>query len=240
MVTKSKIEWTEATWNPITGCTKVSDGCQNCYAEKMANRLYEMGNHRYKNKFNVTVHPELIEQPLKWHKPRIIFVNSMSDLFHEKVEFSYIKAIFNVMNKAKQHIFQILTKRTERLANCAPLLPWSDNIWQGITIENAKYLHRIENLKSVPARIRFISFEPLIGPVSKIDLDDIHWVIVGGESGPKARAIKAAWVRNIKHQCMEKNVPFFFKQWGGIQKNKNGRTLDCEVWDQYPASVPLK
>lgn len=234
MATKSKIEWTETTWNPITGCTKTSEGCKYCYAEMMAKRLHGMKNPRYKNKFNLTIHPDLIEQPLKWQKPKMIFVNSMSDLFHEDVDFNYIKEIFEVMNKASQHTFQVLTKRAERLANLAPSLDWPENVWQGVTVENKNYLHRIEKLKSIPAKIRFVSFEPLLGPIPEFELTSINWVIAGGESGPKSRPIDANWIRNIKNLCLKYNTPFFFKQWGGINKKQNGRTLDEEVWEEYP------
>ena len=196
-----------------------------------------MKNPRYKNNFEVTIHPDLIEKPLQWKSSKIIFVNSMSDLFHEEVDFEYIKSIFEIMSKANQHTFQILTKRAERLAELAPHLPWTDNIWQGVTVENDKYLHRIEKLKQVPAKIRFISFKPLIGPISYLSLDKIHWVIVGGESGPKARSMDPEWVRKIRSVCLAQKVPFFFKQWGGVQKKKNGRTLDNKTWDEYPLKV---
>ena len=196
MAVNSKIEWTESTWNPTTGCTKISDGCQNCYAEKMAKRLHAMGNKRYKNGFKLTLHYDLIDLPLRWKKPRLVFVNSMSDLFHEDMPFEFIEQVFQTMQKARQHIFQVLTKRANRLIELAPYLPWSSNIWQGVTVENGKVLNRINQLRKVPATVRFISFEPLIGPISKLDLRGIHWVIVGGESGPRARLMKAEWVRD--------------------------------------------
>jgi protein gp37 len=234
MALNSKIEWTEATWNPVTGCTKISDGCKNCYAYTMAKRLQAMGNPRYKNGFNVTLHYDLIDKPLKWKKPRRIFVNSMSDLFHEEVPFDFIKQVFEAMRKASWHNFQILTKRSERLKKLAPYLPWAPNIWQGVTVENEKVQNRIDDLRKIPSAIRFISLEPLIGPINSIKLSNIHWVIVGGESGPGSRPMDIEWVREIRSQCQIQEVPFFFKQWGGIQKHKNGRLLDNRYWDEYP------
>lgn len=239
MSKNSKIEWTEATWNPVTGCTKISDGCYNCYAFRMAKRLKAMGNVKYKNGFNVTLHPDLIERPLKWKKPKCIFVNSMSDLFHSDVPESFIIKVFNTMNKASWHIYQILTKRTNRLINISKKLKWSTNIWQGVTVESNKYLSRIDDLRYVPANVKFISFEPLISKINtkKLDLNNIDWVIVGGESGPGARDMKKEWVKNIRDKCIQENIPFFFKQWGGFNKKKNGRVLEGKTWSQYPAEI---
>ncbi len=234
MSSMSKIEWTESTWNPVTGCTKITAGCENCYAYTMAKRLKAMGNPRYKNGFEVTLHEDLIELPLKWKKPKRIFVNSMSDLFHEKVPFDFIKRTFEVMNKTPRHNYQILTKRSKRLVELAPFLKWSPNIWQGVTVENNTVLDRIEDLKIVPARIKFLSLEPLIGPLGEIDFNHIDWVIVGGESGPAARPMKIEWVRQIRESCIKQNTPFFFKQWGGIRKHITGRILDNRTWDEYP------
>jgi len=199
----SEIEWTDATWNPVTGCTKVSPGCKNCYAERIAARLQAMGNPRYRNGFALTLHPDQLALPLRWVQPRMIFVNSMSDLFHEAIPEDFIHKLFDVMVKANWHTFQILTKRAQRLAALAPYLPWPDNVWQGVSIENAKYLWRIEYLREVPSAVRFLSIEPLLGPVPKLPLEGIHWVIVGGESGPRHRPIKADWVRKIRDQCLD-------------------------------------
>ena len=230
----SKIEWTESTWNPVTGCTKITEGCTNCYAYAMAKRLKAMGNPRYKNGFEVTIHEDLLELPLLWKKPRTIFVNSMSDLFHEKVPNEFILKVFKVMNKTPWHRYQILTKRSSRLLEISPFVKWSPNIWQGVTVENNLAMDRIQDLKKIPSNVRFLSLEPLIGPVTGIDISDMHWVIVGGESGPRARPMKVDWVREIRDLCIQKNIPFFFKQWGGVQKQRNGRILDCKTWDEYP------
>jgi protein gp37 len=237
MSNNSAIEWTDATWNPVTGCTKVSPGCKNCYAERLALRLKEMGNPRYKNGFLITLHPDQIDLPLRWAKPKMIFVNSMSDLFHEAVPEGYIKKVFEVMVKADWHIFQILTKRGERLATLAPSLPWPPHIWQGVSIENQTYTKRVFCLQKVPAAIRFLSVEPLVGPIASLPLEGIHWVIVGGESGPRHRPIKSEWVRIIKAQCLAAGIPFFFKQWGGRTPKSGGRVLDGRTWDQMPAAV---
>ncbi len=231
---KTKIEWTESTWNPITGCTKISLGCQNCYAERMAKRLKAMGQENYKNGFDIAIHEHVFEYPLKWKKPRVIFVNSMSDLFHEDIPFEVIQKIFNVMNKAHWHTFQILTKRADRLAEFADKLNWSDNIWMGVTVESAKYKTRIDYLRNVQSKIKFLSIEPLIEPVGELNLENIDWVIVGGESGPKSRPIEKDWVREVRDQCIKDKVPFFFKQWGGVNKKKNGKTLDDRIWDEMP------
>ena len=237
MATKSTIEWTEATWNPVTGCTKISDGCKNCYAALMAKRLHAMGNVRYQNEFKVTLHPDLVDLPLKWKRPRQIFVNSMSDMFHKDIPFDFIQSVFNTMEKAHWHTFQILTKRSDRLIEVCNQLQWPDNVWQGVSVENVKVLHRIDHLREVPAHVRFLSIEPLIGPLENLNLEGIHWVIVGGESGPRARPMNEEWVRSIRDQCIEQNVAFFFKQWGGVQKHRHGRELDGRTWDEFP---PIK
>jgi protein gp37 len=230
----SAIEWTNATWNPVTGCTKISHGCRNCYAERMARRLYFMGQERYQNGFKITLHQDLIEQPLLWKKPKYIFVNSMSDLFHEDVPTEFIKSIFHIMVKAKWHIFQILTKRSERLLRIANDLPWAQNIWMGVSVESQDYIYRIDHLRNIPANKKFISIEPMLSPISQLALNSIDWVIVGGESGPGARPIKPEWVRTIRDQCLNRGVSFFFKQWGGAQKARSGRMLDGRTWDEIP------
>jgi len=240
MATQSAIEWTESTWNPVSGCTKISAGCLNCYAERMARRLRAIGQERYKNGFKLTLHPEALDEPHCWKKPRIVFVNSMSDLFHEKIPLEFIEAVFSVMNETKRHTFQILTKRSERLREIAPLLSWSENIWMGVTIENNDYVSRADDLRSVSAAVKFLSLEPLLGPVPDLKLDEIDWVIVGGESGPSARPMKERWVLDIKQRCENENKPFFFKQWGGVNKKKAGRLLQGKTWDNYPKVVEEK
>ena len=230
----TKIEWTEATWNPVTGCDKISPGCKNCYAERLALRLQAAGTPQYKDGFLLTLHPDALAIPLGWKKPRVIFVNSMSDLFHKDVPIQFIQQVFTVMRTTPHHQFQILTKRADRLADLDAQLFWSDNIWMGVSVENADYLYRIEYLKRTNARIKFLSLEPLLGPLPHLDLEGIDWVIVGGESGPRARPMKPQWVRQIRAQCIAANVPFFFKQWGGVFKSKAGRTLDGRTWDQMP------
>jgi len=234
----SKIEWTESTWNPVTGCTKISPGCKNCYAERMAKRLQAMGQPNYRDGFKLTCHPHAIDLPLRWKKPQMIFVNSMSDLFHKEVPLDFIKKIFNVMNLSSQHTFQILTKRDDRLLALSELMRWTENIWMGVTVEAADYKHRIESLRQTDAYIKFLSLEPLLEDIGELDLTGIDWVIVGGESGPKARPIKTSWIRNIRSQCKEQDIPFFFKQWGGVNKQKNGRLLDGQTWDEMPRGVP--
>lgn len=234
MADKSLIEWTEATWNPVTGCSKISKGCLNCYAEKLAKRLKAMGSPKYKNGFRVKIHPQELSKPLTWKTPRKIFVNSMSDLFHEKVSLTFIKKIFDVMNEADQHVFQVLTKRSERLAELAPKLNWGDNIWMGVTVESSEYQYRIEHLSSTPARLKFLSLEPLLSSLPNLILKDMDWVIVGGESGFRSRPIRVDWVREIQQRCAEFNTPFFFKQWGGINKKKSGRLLDGKIWNEMP------
>ena len=234
MAQDSAIEWTDATWNPVTGCTKISPGCKNCYAHRMAHRLHAMGQPRYRNNFDVTLHPDLLEQPLHWAQPRKIFVNSMSDLFHPEVPAEFIQAVFDVMGQAYWHTFQILTKRSDRLAELAGQLPWHDNIWMGVSVENKDYTHRIDHLRKVRAAVRFLSVEPLLGPIPKLPLQGIDWVIVGGESGPRCRKIEPQWVRQIRDRCIALWVPFFFKQWGGTRKKQSGRELDCRTWDEMP------
>jgi protein gp37 len=234
MAGNSTIEWTGATWNPVTGCTKISSGCLNCYAERMARRLKAMGQRNYRNGFKVTCHPHLLDVPLKWKKPKMVFVNSMSDLFHKNVPDEFILDIFSTMVQARQHQFQILTKRAERLAELSPELSWSDNIWMGVTVESMEYQYRIDYLRYTGANIKFLSFEPLLEDLGGLNLDGVDWVIVGGESGPGARPMEIDWVRYIKKQCLAKNVPFFFKQWGGINKKKTGRLLDGKTWDGMP------
>jgi len=235
MALKSKIEWTENTWNPITGCTKISDGCENCYAHRMASRLQKMGNAKYMNGFALTLHEECLGEPYSWKKPSRIFVNSMSDLFHADVPLSYILKVFDVMNANQQHIFQVLTKRADRLAEVSESIRWTDNIWLGVTVENEKTKNRIEYLRNIPAKIKFISFEPLLSNVGAVNFCGIDWVIVGGESGWGARPIQEDWVLNIKNQCEQQEVIFYFKQWGGTNKKKSGRILLGRTWDEMPA-----
>ena len=234
MAGKTKIEWTECSWNPITGCTKISDGCAHCYAATLTRRLVAMHNPRYKNGFNVTVHEDLIELPKKWKAPRKIFVNSMSDIFHESVPDDIILRIFATMNACPQHIFQVLTKRPERLAQLNDLINWTPNIWMGVTIENNKYLYRADLLRKCNAKLRFISAEPLIGEITDINLEQIDWLIVGGESGSQARPMDASWVRALRDKAQTEKVAFFFKQWGGTVKKKTGRVLDGQTYDEYP------
>ncbi|MBI2487740.1 MAG: phage Gp37/Gp68 family protein [Deltaproteobacteria bacterium] len=234
MAANSKIEWTQVTWNPVTGCSKVSQGCKYCYAERMAMRLREMGNKRYLNGFNVTLHEDLVELPLRWQQPRIVFVNSMSDLFHEKIPLEFIKRVFDTMERSPNHVFQILTKRSERLRQVSKELPWPPNVWMGVSIENVTVLNRVYDLQQVPAHVRFLSCEPLIGPLNTLPLKGIHWVIVGGESGPKARPMKKEWVESILQQSREAGVAFFFKQWGGVRKDLTGRKLNGRTYNEIP------
>jgi protein gp37 len=238
----STIEWTEATWNPVTGCTKVSPGCAHCYAETFAERFRGVPGHPYERGFDLQLRPERLNQPLDWRKPKLIFVNSMSDLFHEDVPDTYIRDVFSVMERADRHKFQVLTKRPERVAALAHELPWPENVWMGVSVENQRWTSRIDQLRRVPAVVRFLSCEPLLGPL-KLDLQDIHWVIVGGESGPGARPMRADWARDIRDQCLRANVPFFFKQWGAhdehgirVGKRRAGRVLDSRTWDAMPAT----
>ncbi len=233
-MSRSTIEWTEATWNPLTGCTKISPGCKHCYAERMAKRLKGMGQRNYANGFQLTLQPHMLEHPLRWKKPQTIFVNSMSDLFHEDVPVDYIRRVFDVMNRAHWHQYQVLTKRAERLEGLSPKLPWAPHIWMGVSVENQDYAWRIGHLRRTGAHVKFLSLEPLLGPLPRLNLRNIHWVIVGGESGPGARPMKAAWAKDIRDQCRRARVPFFFKQWGGVWKKRNGRMLDGRTWDEMP------
>ncbi len=236
MATRSHIEWTEMTWNPVTGCTKVSAGCKNCYAERMAKRLNAMGVDRYRNNFELTLHEDLLNVPTKWKAPRLVFVNSMSDLFHKDVPIEFIQKAFETMARCPQHTFQVLTKRSDRLREVADSLCWPKNVWMGVSVEDAKVVHRITDLQHVPAAVRFLSIEPLIGPILDLKLDGIHWVIVGGESGPGARSMKTEWVESIHSQCRNAEVPFFFKQWGGTRKDLTGRELNNRTYDEMPVS----
>lgn len=231
---KSSIEWTESTWNPVTGCTKISPGCKHCYAERMAKRLRAMGQANYRDGFAVSLHEHMLELPLGWKKPQTIFVNSMSDLFHEKIPESFIQRVFEVMRAAPQHTFQVLTKRAERLDKLALGIDWPANVWMGVSVETAEYRYRVDHLRQTSARVRFVSFEPLLGAVGPVDLTGIHWAIVGGESGPEARPVQDAWVTSLRDQCLDAGVAFFFKQWGGTNKKKAGRLLEGRTWDGMP------
>src|SRR5574341_99141 len=232
MALNSKIEWTEATWNPATGCSKISDGCANCYAERLAHRLKAMGNRRYANGFALTPHHDLIDLPLKWREPKFVFVNSMSDLFHEEMPLSFIQSVFKTMEKADRHVFQILTKRSHRLLEVSNKISWPSNVWMGVTVESHKYTHRISDLQRVPAKMKFLSIEPLLSHIPELPLSGIDWVIIGGESGPRCRSVQIEWVRSVRDQCVEKGVPFFFKQWGGVRKKASGRLLDGKIWSE--------
>ncbi|MDB5392404.1 MAG: hypothetical protein JWM11_8050 [Planctomycetaceae bacterium] len=235
MAQKSAIEWTDATWNPVTGCTKISPGCKFCYAERMAQRLLAMEQPRYRNGFTLTLQEDTLTVPLQWKRPRMIFVNSMSDLFHENVPDEFIVRCFAVMEKASHHIFQVLTKRPERVCELSSKLPWPRNIWMGTSVENADYTWRIDQLRKVPATIRFLSIEPLLGPIPRLAVAGIDWIIVGGESGPHSRPMQIDWVRQIRDRCLKFDVPFFFKQWGGVNKSRTGRLLDGRAWDEMPS-----
>jgi protein gp37 len=237
MAQQTSIEWTDATWNPVTGCTKISPGCKHCYAERMANRLRAMGQPRYRNGFLPTLQPDVINQPLAWKKPRLVFVNSMSDLFHDEIPLIYLKQVFDVMAMAHWHVFQVLTKRAERLASVASQLTWPKNVWMGVSVESESYVCRISHLTAIPAAVRFLSIEPLLGPIANLPLKNIDWVIVGGESGPHARPIDPHWVRSIRNDCVAAGVPFFFKQWGGARKAATGRMLDGRTWDEVPRNI---
>ena len=233
---QSHIEWTEMTWNPVTGCDKVSEGCRYCYAESFARRLKAMGNGKYSNGFELTLHPDVLQEPFRWKKPRVVFVNSMSDLFHKDVPVDYIRDVFEVIRQNPQHVFQVLTKRADvlRYYDSEDQLFWPHNVWMGVSVENARNMDRIDLLRQTRAKVKFLSCEPLLGPLSSMNLDGIDWVIVGGESGRKARTIDPEWVQEIREQCLAANVPFFFKQWGGTNKKKSGRMLDGRIWDQTP------
>ena len=235
MSESSTIEWTNSTWNPVTGCTKVSQGCKHCYAERFAERFRGVPGHPYEQGFDLRLWPDRLSLPLEWARPKRIFVNSMSDLYHEGVPVSFIRAVFDTMVQARWHTFQILTKRARRLRELGPSLAWRPNIWQGVSIENMDVAHRADDLRQVPADLRFLSLEPLLGPLDELDLTGIHWVIVGGESGPAARPMKKQWVISLRNKCRSEAVPFFFKQWGGQLKSKTGRSLDGRTWDEMPA-----
>jgi protein gp37 len=239
MSTGSNIEWTESTWNPLTGCTKVSPGCKHCYAERLAMRLQAMGQSNYVNGFKLALHEQALTLPLRWKKPQIIFVNSMSDLFHEDVPPEFIQKVFEVMCRAHWHTFQVLTKRSKRLAELAPNINWPPNVWMGFSVENQDYTFRIEHLQQTGAYIKFLSLEPLLGPLSNLPLHNIDWVIVGGESGPGARPMTEKWVIDIKNQCQQAQVPFFFKQWGGVRKKQAGRMLQGRTWDDKPSQASI-
>ena len=231
---KSSIEWTESTWNPVTGCTKISPGCKNCYAERMSIRLKAMGQRNYAIGFELTPHESARELRLKWKKPQIIFVNSMSDLFQEGISVEFIQRAFKVMREANWHQYQILTKRSERLLELDPEIEWAPHIWMGVSVESKDYKYRIDHLRKTKAKIKFLSIEPLLGPLGKLNLRKINWAIVGGESGPYARPMDPKWVLNIRDQCRKTKVPFFFKQWGGKNRKKTGRVLEGRTWDQMP------
>ena len=239
----SKIEWTDATWNPVTGCSKISPGCKHCYAARMAKRLQAMGQPKYRNGFAVTSHPDALDAPLGWKRPRRIFVNSMSDLFHDDVEDDFIQSVFRTMTAADWHQYQVLTKRPGRVVDIEDVgllygtLPWPAHIWLGASVESADYVHRIDLLQQTGAAVKFLSLEPLLGPLPDLNLDGIDWVIVGGESGPGARPMDADWARDIRDQCGAAGVPFFFKQWGGVFKKRNGRLLDGRRWDEMPEAL---
>lgn len=240
MAANSNIEWTEHTWNPVTGCVKVSQGCKHCYAERMAKRLTAMGSSRYSNGFAPTLHRDLIDLPRRWRKPRLIFVNSMSDLFQDDVPEDFIAAVFEVMQATPQHTYQVLTKRSERLRALAPTLPWPSNVWMGVSVEDARVVHRIRDLSMVPAKVRFLSCEPLIGPLDGLQLQRIDWLIAGGESGPLARPMQRAWVESLHQQCDVAGIPFFFKQWGGKRKDLTGRELNGRTYDAMPhRTIPI-
>ena len=225
------------TWNPVTGCTKISQGCKHCYAERMAKRLIAMGSDRYRNGFEVTLHPDLVDVPRGWRQPRVVFVNSMSDLFHDDIPLAYIQRVFATMRDCPHHTFQVLTKRSERLEELAPHLPWPPNVWMGVSVEDERVRHRVADLQATPAAVRFLSLEPLIGPLDDLPLEGIHWAIVGGESGPKARPMQKQWVSSILRQCRAAKVPFFFKQWGGVRKDLTGRAFNGRVYDEMPVAL---
>lgn len=233
----SSIEWTQATWNPITGCSKISPGCKHCYAERMSKRLKAMGLEKYTKEFNLSLHENTLEMPFNWTRPRMIFVNSMSDLFHEQVPIEFIQRVFDVMKNASWHQFQVLTKRSKRMLELSKVLEWPQNVWMGVSVETEDYTFRIDDLAQINAYIKFLSLEPLLGSLSKLNLSKIDWVIVGGESGPNARPMMESWVVDIRDQCLAAKTPFFFKQWGGVNKKKNGRLLKNIIWDQMPEKL---
>lgn len=237
MAHASDIEWTESTWNPVTGCTKVSAGCKNCYAERMSKRLQAMGQSNYRDGFEVTLQPQMLQLPLRWKRPQRIFVNSMSDLFHANVPLTYIQQVFDVMRQASWHTFQVLTKRADRLLELDRELEWPGNVWMGVSIESRAVEHRINSLRATHARLKFLSIEPLLEALPDLDLRGIDWAIVGGESGPGSRPMNAEWVSDIRDQCAVAGVAFFFKQWGGTNKKRTGRELDGRTWDEMPSGV---
>jgi protein gp37 len=237
MADRSAIEWTEATWNPVTGCDEISPGCAHCYAKTFAERWRGVPGHPYEQGFDLRIWPQRLEQPLKWKRPRTIFVNSMSDLFHERIDASFIAQVFEVMVAADQHVFQVLTKRPERVLELAPSLSWPSNVWMGVSIENRRFVHRADQLREVPAQVRFISAEPLLGPLEGLRLDAIDWLITGGESGPGARPVRPEWIRELRDRCRQEEVAFFFKQWGGRTPKAGGRTLDGVEHDELPPRV---
>jgi protein gp37 len=235
---QSSIEWTESTWNPLTGCDKISPGCKFCYAERMAKRLHGMNQPRYANGFELTLHEDLLELPLSWKRPQRVFVNSMSDMFHKDVPLEFIQKAFDVMRRASWHQFQVLTKRSDRLLELSPSIAWPGNVWMGVSVERQDYVSRIDDLRGTGAAVKFLSLEPLLGPLRDLRLAGIDWVIVGGESGPGARPMDVPWVLDIRAQCRAAGVPFFFKQWGGFNKKKSGRLLEGRTWDEWPR-VPM-
>lgn len=235
MADRSAIEWTEATWNPVTGCDRVSPGCAHCYAKTFAERFRGVPGHPYEQGFDLRLWPERLDQPLRWKRPRVIFVNSMSDIFHEQIPDDYVREIFEVMAAADWHTFQVLTKRNERMAELAATLPWPGNVWMGVSIENRRFVHRADYLRDIDPAVRFISAEPLLGPLEGLDLNGIHWLIAGGESGPRNRAMRIEWVRELRDRCLDEGVAFFFKQWGGRHPKSGGRLLDGRTWEEMPA-----
>lgn len=241
MANKSSIEWTQSTWNPTTGCDTLSPGCDNCYAERMAHRLKAMGQKKYANGFELTLHPDTLDLPLRWKEPQVIFVNSMSDLFHQAIPVEYIQRVFETMRAASWHTFQVLTKRSGRLLAISDSIAWPSNVWMGVSVESQRYAGRIDHLRNTGARTKFLSIEPLLGPLEGLNLNGIDWAIVGGESGPGARPMLPVWVDAIRRQCQQSDVPFFFKQWGGVQKKRTGRLLNGRTYDEMPkgASRPI-
>jgi len=244
MAKRTSIEWTEVTWNPTTGCDRISAGCDNCYALALAKRLRAMGADKYQNDgdprtsgpgFDLTLHPAVLRQPYHWRTPRLVFVNSMSDLFHARVPLDFVRAVFKVIEETPQHTYQILTKRSARLRKIADRLHWPDNLWMGVSVENSDVLYRVDDLRATPARVRFLSCEPLLGPLPALELAGIDWVIAGGESGPGHRPLDPAWVGMLRDRCVAAGVPFFFKQWGGRTPKEGGRELDGRLWDEMPA-----
>jgi protein gp37 len=240
MADRSAIEWTEATWNPVTGCTKVSAGCKNCYAEAFAERWRGVPGHPYEQGFDLRLWPDRLDHPHGWARPRLIFVNSMSDLFHENVPEDFIADVFAVMEQVPRHTFQVLTKRADRLTDLAPSLPWPDNVWMGVSVEDMRVAERVDRLREVPAAVRFISAEPLLGSLSDLDLDGLDWVIAGGESGVRHRLVEPEWIRELRDACVASDTPFFFKQWGGRYAKVGGRDLDGAEWSQWPAVHALR